>query len=77
MDIKANMQALGQRARIASAAMAKASTAAKNQALQDYQASQTAFHEQLSQLQILQQQIASLTNSTTKTTTGNFSNLRT
>jgi glutamate-5-semialdehyde dehydrogenase len=34
MDIKANMQALGQRARIASAAMAKASTAAKNQALQ-------------------------------------------
>ena len=37
---------------------------AKNQALQDYQASQTAFHEQLSQLQILQQQIASLTTST-------------
>ena len=34
MDIKANMQALGQRARIASAAMAKATTAAKNQALQ-------------------------------------------
>ena len=39
---------------------------AKNQALQDYQASQTAFHEQLSQLQILQQQIASLTTSTTQ-----------
>ena len=39
---------------------------AKNQALQDYQISQTAFHEQLSQLQILQQQIASLTNSTTQ-----------
>ena len=37
---------------------------AKNQALQDYQISQTAFHEQLSQLQILQQQIASLTTST-------------
>ncbi|GGL91851.1 hypothetical protein GCM10010099_04880 [Streptomyces cinereus] len=39
---------------------------AKNQALQDYQTSQTAFHEQLSQLQILQQQIASLTTSTTQ-----------
>lgn len=39
---------------------------AKNQALQDYQISQTAFHEQLSQLQILQQQIASLTTSTTQ-----------
>lgn len=39
---------------------------AKNQALQDYQASQTAFHEQLSRLQILQQQIASLTTSTTQ-----------
>ena len=39
---------------------------AKNQALQDYQASQTAFHEQLNQLQILQQQIASLTTSTTQ-----------
>lgn len=39
---------------------------AKNQALQDYQASQTAFHEQLSQLQILQQQIASLTTNTTQ-----------
>ena len=39
---------------------------AKNQALRDYQASQTAFHEQLSQLQILQQQIASLTTSTTQ-----------
>ena len=37
---------------------------AKNQALQDYQISQTAFHEQLSQLQILQQQIAFLTTST-------------
>ena len=34
MDIKAHMQALGQRARVASSAMAKASTAAKNQALQ-------------------------------------------
>ena len=39
---------------------------AKNQALHDYQTSQTAFHEQLSQLQILQQQIASLTTSTTQ-----------
>jgi len=39
---------------------------AKNQALQDYQTSQTAFHEQLSRLQILQQQIASLTTSTTQ-----------
>lgn len=39
---------------------------AKNQALRDYQTSQTAFHEQLSQLQILQQQIASLTTSTTQ-----------
>ena len=39
---------------------------AKNQALQDYQTSQTAFHGQLSQLQILQQQIASLTTSTTQ-----------
>ena len=39
---------------------------AKNQALRDYQASQTAFHEQLSRLQILQQQIASLTTSTTQ-----------
>lgn len=39
---------------------------AKNQALQDYQTSQTAFHEQLSQLQILQQQIASLTTNTTQ-----------
>lgn len=39
---------------------------AKNQALQDYQTSQTAFHEQLNQLQILQQQIASLTTSTTQ-----------
>lgn len=34
MDIKAHMHALGQRARVASSAMAKASTAAKNQALQ-------------------------------------------
>lgn len=39
---------------------------AKNQALQDYQTSQTVFHEQLSRLQILQQQIASLTTSTTQ-----------
>ncbi|MBW4019020.1 AAA family ATPase [Moraxella osloensis] len=39
---------------------------AKNQALRDYQTSQTAFHEQLSRLQILQQQIASLTTSTTQ-----------
>ena len=39
---------------------------AKNQALQDYQTSQTAFHGKLSQLQILQQQIASLTTSTTQ-----------
>jgi len=38
----------------------------KNQALQDYQISQTTFHEQLSQLQILQQQIASLITSTTQ-----------